>query len=75
MKHRIVRLTWFTAVLGLVAPPLVAERNVIPSLESVPDVCPERPTNPVGWTISRCETPTSVSWSRTFIGHKTWSGS
>ena len=48
MKHRIVRLTWLTAVLGLVAPPLVAERNVIPSLESVPNVCPERPNEP-GW--------------------------
>ena len=46
MKHRIVRLTWFTAVLGLVATPLVAERNVIPSLESVPDVCSERPNEP-----------------------------
>jgi len=46
VKHRIVRLTWFTAVLGLVATPLVAERNVIPSLESVPDVCSERPNEP-----------------------------
>ena len=48
MKHRIVRLTWFTAVLGLVAPPLMAERNLIPSLESIPDVCSERPNEP-GW--------------------------
>ena len=46
MKHRIVRLTWFTVVLGLVAPPLVAERNLIPSLESIPDVCPKRPPEP-----------------------------
>lgn len=46
MKNRIVRLTWLTIVLGLVAPPLVAERNVIPSLESVPDVCSERPNEP-----------------------------
>ena len=48
MKHRIVRLTWFTVVLGLVAPPLVAERNLIPSLESSPDICTERPNEP-GW--------------------------
>jgi hypothetical protein len=46
MKHRIVRLTWFTAVLGLVAPPLIAERNLTPSLESVPNVCTERPNEP-----------------------------
>ena len=48
MKHRIVRLMWFTIVLGLIAPPSMAERNVIPSLESVPDVCSERPNEP-GW--------------------------
>lgn len=48
MKHRIVRLMWFAIVLGLIAPPLMAERNVTPSLESVPDVCSERPNEP-GW--------------------------
>ena len=46
MKHRIVRLTWLTIVLGLIAPPLLAERNLIPSLESSPDVCSERPSEP-----------------------------
>ena len=46
MKYGIVRLTWLTTVLGLCAPPLVAERNLIPSLESIPDVCPERPSEP-----------------------------
>jgi len=46
MKYRIVRLTWLTVALGLIAPPLVAERNLIPSLESSPDVCSERPTEP-----------------------------
>ena len=46
MTYRIVRLTWLTVVLGLVAPPLVAERNLISSLESIPDVCPERPNEP-----------------------------
>ena len=46
MKYRIARLTWFTVVSGLVAPPLMAERNLIPSLESIPDICSERPKEP-----------------------------
>ena len=46
MKHRVVLLTWLTIVLGLSAPPLLAERNLIPSLETIPDVCSERPNEP-----------------------------
>ena len=46
MKYRVVRLTCLTIVLGLVAPPLMAERNLIPSLESIPEVCSERPNEP-----------------------------
>tara|TARA_R110002073_G_scaffold142512_1_gene294387 strand:+ start:55 stop:468 length:414 start_codon:yes stop_codon:yes gene_type:complete len=46
MKYRIVCLTWLTAALGMIALPLVAERNLIPSLESIPDVCSERPNEP-----------------------------
>ncbi|MDA8747048.1 hypothetical protein N9M66_02435, partial [Litoreibacter sp.] len=46
MMHRIARLTWLTIGLGLIAPPLLAERNLIPSLESIPDVCSERPNEP-----------------------------
>ena len=46
MKHRIVRLTWLTIVLGLIAPPLMAERNLMPSLENISDVCSERPNEP-----------------------------
>jgi hypothetical protein len=46
MKHRVVRLTWLTIVLGLSAPPLLAERNLIPNLEKIPDVCSERPNEP-----------------------------
>jgi len=46
MMHRTIRLTWLTIVLGLIAPPLLAERNLIPSLESSPDVCSERPSEP-----------------------------
>ena len=46
MKYRIVRLIWLTIVLGLIAPPLVAERNMIPGLENSPDVYSERPNEP-----------------------------
>ncbi len=46
MTYRIVCLTWLTVALGLIAPPLAAERNLIPSLESIPDVCSERPNEP-----------------------------
>ena len=46
MTYRVVCLTWLTIVLGLIAPPLAAERNLIPSLESSPDVCSERPNEP-----------------------------
>ena len=46
MKYRKVRLTRLTIVLGLIAAPLMAERNLIPSLESIPDVCSERPNEP-----------------------------
>jgi hypothetical protein len=46
VKHRLVRLTWLTIVLGLIAPPLLAERNLTPTLENIPDVCPKRPNEP-----------------------------
>lgn len=46
MTYRVVCLTWLTIVLGLIAPPLVAERNLIPSLENITDVCSERPSEP-----------------------------
>ena len=46
MKFRSGCLVWLTVVLGLIAPPLMAERNLVPSLESIPDVCPERPNEP-----------------------------
>lgn len=46
MKYRSGCLIWLTAVLGLIAPPLMAERNLVPSLESIPDVCSERPVEP-----------------------------
>lgn len=44
--HRVVRLSSLTIVLGLIAPPLLAERNLIPSIETIPDVCSERPNEP-----------------------------
>lgn len=46
MKYQIVRLTCLTIVWSLIAPPLVAERNLIPGLESIPDVCSEHPNEP-----------------------------
>ena len=46
MTYRVVCLTWFTIALGLIAPPLMAERNLIPSLENISDVCSERPNEP-----------------------------
>ena len=46
MMHRAVSLTWLTIVLGLAAPPVVAERNIIPSLENIPDACSGRPNEP-----------------------------
>ena len=46
MTYRVVYVTWLTVVLGLIAPPLVAERNLIPNLEKIPDVCSERPNEP-----------------------------
>ncbi len=52
MTYRIVCLTWLTVVLGLLALPLMAERSLIPSLESIPDVCSERPNEP-SWMEKR----------------------
>lgn len=44
--HRTIRLTWLTIGLGLIAPPLVSERNLIPSLTIISNVCSERPNEP-----------------------------
>ena len=46
MMHRAVSLTWLTIVLGLAAPPVVAERNMIPSLTIISNVCSGRPNEP-----------------------------
>lgn len=46
MKHRTVHLTLLAVILGLIAPFVSAERNLVPSLESIPNVCPERPNEP-----------------------------
>lgn len=46
MKRTAAHCIFFSVSLGLIASPLLAERNLIPSLESVPDICPERPTEP-----------------------------
>ncbi|MCZ4258911.1 MULTISPECIES: hypothetical protein [Sulfitobacter] len=46
MKRGAARFLLLSVGLGLMASPLMAERNLIPSLESIPDVCPERPSEP-----------------------------
>jgi len=46
MKCGAVHLICLSLGLGLVAPPTIAERNLIPSLDSVPDICPQRPNEP-----------------------------
>ena len=46
MKRSSIHTICLSIGLGLIAPPTIAENNLIPSLESVPDVCPERPNEP-----------------------------
>src|SRR6056297_3910390 len=46
MKRGAAPFLLMSVGLGLMASPLMAERNLIPSLESIPDVCPERPSEP-----------------------------
>ena len=46
MKRGAAPFLLLSVGLGLMASPLMAERNLIPSLESIPDVCPERPSEP-----------------------------
>ena len=46
MKRVAAHFSLLSVGLGLMASPLTAERNLIPSLESIPDVCPDRPAEP-----------------------------
>jgi hypothetical protein len=46
MKRNPIHIICLSIGLGLIAPPTIAESNLIPSLESVPDVCPQRPNEP-----------------------------
>lgn len=46
MKRSSIHIICLSIGLGLIAPPTIAESNLIPSSESVPDVCPERPNEP-----------------------------
>lgn len=46
MKRAAENFTFLAVNLSLMASPLMAERNLIPSLESIPDVCPGRPNEP-----------------------------
>lgn len=46
MKHGARKITLAATVLGLVAFPSLAERNLVPSMENTPDVCSDRPDEP-----------------------------
>ena len=46
MMRRATQIALVALALGLIAPPSVAERNLIPSLERTYDVCPDRPAEP-----------------------------
>lgn len=46
MKRSSIHIICLSIGLGLIAPPTIAESNLIPSSESAPDVCPERPNEP-----------------------------
>lgn len=46
MKRSSIHIICLSIGLGLIAPPTIAESKLIPSSESVPDVCPERPDEP-----------------------------
>ena len=46
MKGAAENFTFLAVSLSLMASPLMAERNLIPSLETGSDVCPERPDEP-----------------------------
>lgn len=48
MKCTALNLSWVSLVLGLSALPSAAERNLVPTIGSAPDVCFERPSEP-GW--------------------------
>ena len=46
MTRRAAQIALVAWVMGLIAPPSVAERNLVPSLERTYTVCPDRPAEP-----------------------------
>ena len=46
MKHGPAPLICLSLSLGMLGSSALAEPNLVPSLESVPDVCPQRPDEP-----------------------------
>jgi len=46
MTRRAAKTALVAWALSLIAPPSVAERNLVPSLERTCDVCPDRPAEP-----------------------------
>ena len=73
MKCGAVHLICLSLGLGLVAPPTIAERNLIPSLDSVPDICPQRPNEPE-WmqNIPLRDAYISASLFRTSTARRAW---
>lgn len=46
MKHVTLYVIWLSFGLGLFAQPTLAERSLVPTIGSTPDVCVERPSEP-----------------------------
>ena len=46
MKRSMPQIAVAATIVGLIAAPLIAERNLVPNMENTPDVCPDRPPEP-----------------------------
>ena len=46
MRFTALNLAWVSFLLGLSALPSTAERKLVPTIDSTPDVCIERPSEP-----------------------------
>jgi hypothetical protein len=46
MKRSMLQISVAAVIVGLIAPPVFAERNLVPSMENTADVCPDRPPEP-----------------------------
>ena len=46
MKRGMLQIILAAMIVGLIAAPLFAERNLVPNMQNAPDVCPDRPPEP-----------------------------